>query len=227
MHQPENTLLPVVILISGRGSNMQAIIEAVQQHTLALDIRAVISNRPAAAGLTAASRAGIATAVIDHNDYADREAFDRALQVCIDRYQPRLVILAGFMRILTTAFVEHYRGHMLNIHPSLLPALPGLHTHQRALDAAAREHGASIHFVTADMDGGPVILQARLTVRPDDDADRLAERVLQLEHRLYPEALRWFAAGRLALDENGDIRLDGVHLASPVQLAAGNSTDKP
>jgi len=216
--------LPIVILISGRGSNLQAIIDKVGSGELPADIRAVISNRPDAGGLAHARQAHIETRVIDHTGYADREAFDRALQDCIDSYRPGLVVLAGFMRILTPGFVNHYRGRMLNIHPSLLPDFPGLNTHQRVIDAGRREHGASVHFVTGDVDGGPVALQARIAVREDDTAASLAARVLEQEHRLYPQAIRWFAEGRIFLDENGQILLDGKPLGQPETLTADTAT---
>jgi len=220
MSDPAASTLPVVILISGRGSNLQAIIAAVAHGTLPVDIRAVISNRPDATGLQGATQAGIATAVVDHTRYKDRQTFDQALQTCIDQYQPALVILAGFMRILSTDFVAHYRGRLLNIHPSLLPDFPGLNTHQRALDAGCKIHGASVHFVTADVDGGPVVLQARIPVHARDTVDSLAARVLQQEHQLYPLAIRWFAERRLTLSENGQALLDGAILAEPRQLSA-------
>jgi phosphoribosylglycinamide formyltransferase-1 len=223
MTESASAPLPVVILISGRGSNLQAIIDAVARGTLAVDIRAVISNRPDAAGLQRATDAGIATALVDHTLYADRLAFDQALQACIDRYQPGLVILAGFMRILSADFVAHYRGRMLNIHPSLLPDFPGLNTHQRVLDAGCKLHGASVHFVTADIDGGPLVLQTRVPVHDDDSVDSLAARVLEQEHHLYPLAIRWFAEGRLRLDENGQALLDGAILTEPRQLPATTS----
>ncbi len=215
------TPLPVVILISGRGSNLQAIIDRTGSGELPIEIRAVISNRPDAAGLEHAGQAGLETRVIDHKHYADRETFDQALQACIDSYRPGLVVLAGFMRILTPGFVQHYRGRLLNIHPSLLPEFPGLNTHQRAIDAGKREHGASVHFVTEDIDGGPVLLQVRIPVREDDDAATLAARVLREEHRLYPQAIRWFAEKRIILDENGHIRMDGKLLDQPALLPAG------
>ena len=215
--------LPIVILISGRGSNLQAIIDRTTAGELPVEIRAVISNRPDAAGLENARQAGLETRVIDHTGYADRQAFDQALQACIDSYQPGLVVLAGFMRILTPGFVEHYRGRMLNIHPSLLPDFPGLNTHQRALDAGHREVGASVHFVTEDTDGGPVLMQARVAVRENDTADSLAARVLEQEHRLYPQAIRWFAEGRIFLDNNGQIKLDGALLEKPKTLSAGTN----
>jgi len=225
MTEPATAPLPVVILISGRGSNLQAIIEAVGQGELPIDIRAVVSNRPQANGLQRATRAGIATTVIDHTRYADRQAFDQALQAHIDRYQPGLVILAGFMRLLGKEFVAHYRGRMLNIHPSLLPDFPGLNTHQRALDAGCKVHGASVHFVTVDMDGGPVVLQAHVPVAVRDTAASLAARVLELEHRLYPVAIRWFAEGRLTFNDHGQALLDGIILNAPRQLPA--LTGKP
>lgn len=188
---------PVVILISGRGSNMRAILDAAGGGELPIDIRAVISNRPRAAGLELAAEAGIHTEVVDHRAYASREDFDTALAECIDRHAPSLVILAGFMRVLTPAFVEHYLGRMLNIHPALLPKFPGLNTHQRALEAGEAEHGASVHFVTPEVDGGPVVVQARVPVLGSDDAASLAARVLEREHEIFPLAVRWFAEGRL------------------------------
>ena len=210
--------LPVVILISGQGSNLQAIIDAVAVGTLPIEIRAVISNRPEAGGLQRAAQAGIRTAIVDHSLYTERTAFDQALQQCIERFRPELVVLAGFMRILTPDFVNHYRGHMLNIHPSLLPEFPGLHTHQRALQSGCQQHGASIHFVTEAVDGGPVVLQAKVAVHQDDTEATLATRVLAQEHRLYPQAIRWFAEQRLQLDDNGNAVLDGKPLREPVML---------
>jgi phosphoribosylglycinamide formyltransferase-1 len=185
----------IVILISGRGSNMEAILAA----RLPVRIAAVISNRPDAGGLASAARAGIATAVVDHRQYAGREAFDAALAATIDAFAPDLVVLAGFMRILTPGFVAHFAGRMINIHPSLLPAFPGLHTHRQALAAGVRVHGCTVHFVTADLDHGPIIAQAAVPVAGDDDEASLAARVLREEHRIYPQAIRWFAEGRLAL----------------------------
>lgn len=180
----------LVILISGRGSNMRSIIAAAEQGELDIDIAAVISNRPDAAGLQFAHDLGIATTVIDHKQFDDREAFDTQLAAEIDRHQPSFVILAGFMRILTEAFVEHFAGKLINIHPSLLPKFKGLHTHQRAIEAGEIEHGASVHFVTAELDDGPVILQAKVPVLAEDDADSLAARVLEQEHLLYPAAIK-------------------------------------
>jgi phosphoribosylglycinamide formyltransferase-1 len=210
--------LPIVVLISGRGSNLNAIIDAMDAGELPVEIRAVISNRPEAPGLQRAALAGIRTIVIDHACHPDRSAFDRALGETIDALQPALVVLAGFMRILTPEFVEHFRGRLLNIHPSLLPAFPGLHTHQRALEAGCSEHGASVHFVTATVDGGPVIAQARVPVRPGDTATTLAERVLQQEHRLYPMVIRWYAEQRLDLAPDGRVLFDGIPLDEPRQL---------
>ena len=208
--------LPIVILISGRGSNLQSIIDAVAEDKLPVEIRAVISNRPAAEGLKRASQAGIPTDVVDHSQFPDREAFDQALLTCIERFQPKLVVLAGFMRILTAGFVNHYQGRMLNIHPSLLPEFPGINTHRRALDSGCKQHGASIHFVTEAVDGGPVVLQAQVPVQEQDTVATLAARVLEQEHRLYPLAIRWFAEQRLQLDSSGQATLDGETLTGPV-----------
>jgi phosphoribosylglycinamide formyltransferase 1 len=199
----------VVILISGRGSNMRSIVEA----ALPVRIGAVISNRPDAGGLAYAREKGIATSVVDHKAHADRTAFDRALAAEIDRHAPDLIVLAGFMRILTPEFAARFGGRMINIHPSLLPAFTGLHTHQRALDAGCRVAGATVHFVTGELDGGPIIAQAVVPVLPDDDEATLAARVLAQEHVIYPQAVRWFAEGRLAVDARGralvrDARVD-------------------
>ncbi len=193
--------LPIVVLISGNGSNLQAIINAIRAG-LPAEIRAVISNRPQAYGLSRAREAGIPADVIDHHDYTDRNSFDQALMARIDHYQPKLVVLAGFMRILTDEFVNHYHGRMLNIHPSLLPRYQGLNTHQRVLDAGDQIHGVSVHFVTSELDSGPVILQAEIPVHADDDADTLAERIHQQEHIIYPRVIRWFAEGRLRLQDD-------------------------
>lgn len=207
--------LPLVVLISGSGSNLQAIIDAAE-NGLPVEIRAVVSNRPGVFGLNRAEQAGIPTRVLDHKDFAEREQYDHALKLLIDSYQPKLVILAGFMRILTPEFVRHYAGRMFNIHPSLLPKFRGLHTHQRALDAGETLHGASVHFVTEELDGGPLIVQAQVPVQPDDDAERLAARVLKHEHQIYPLAIRWFAEGRLSLNAQGHISLDGKEREQPV-----------
>ncbi|MES9969544.1 MAG: phosphoribosylglycinamide formyltransferase [Candidatus Thiodiazotropha sp.] len=207
--------LPVVVLISGNGSNLQAIIDATREN-LPIEIRAVISNRPDITGLQRARLAGIETAILNHKTFPDRESYDRALMKLIDSYAPDLLVLAGFMRILTAGFVRHYAGRVLNIHPSLLPKFSGLNTHQRALDARDQLHGASIHFVTEDLDGGPVIVQAQVVVESDDNAESLAARVLQKEHLIYPLAIRWFAEKRVSMDENGKVRMDGKRLEKPV-----------
>ncbi len=218
MTRAVDNLLSIVVLISGRGSNLQSIIDAVATGELPVEIRAVISNKPDALGLQHAVQAGIATQVVDHRQYPERAAFDAALQSAIDEYRPQLVVLAGFMRILTPAFVHHYRGRMINIHPSLLPEFPGLNTHQRVLDAGRQETGATIHFVTEETDGGPAILQAGVAVLPGDDADSLAARVLEQEHRMYPVVIRWYAEGRVRLDPDGRVRFDGAPLKRPRQL---------
>jgi phosphoribosylglycinamide formyltransferase 1 len=217
---------PVVILISGRGSNLRAILDETanapslargprldpigetRAGRLPIEICAVISNNPGAEGLQHARAAGVPTETINHRDYTDRAQFDAALIQAIDRHAPRLVILAGFMRILGEDFIRHYAGRLLNIHPSLLPAFKGLNTHARALAAGAALHGASVHFVTNDLDGGPVIIQATVPVRAGDTADTLGERVLHEEHRILPLAIRWFVEGRLSIC-NGQVLLDG------------------
>ena len=190
----------MVVLISGRGNNLQAILDQSQTGQLPVKIRAVISNNAQAQGLERAHRAGIETQVLDHRYYPNRETFDRALMKIIDSYTPKLVVLAGFMRILTSEFVRHYQGHLINIHPSLLPNFPGLDTHRRVLLAGMREHGASVHFVTDKVDGGPIILQARIPVYPEDTAETLAARILREEHRIYPKAIRAFAEEKIRLE---------------------------
>lgn len=197
----------IVILISGRGSNMEAIVRAFRQEKWSARLCAVISNRADAAGLVFAAEAGIPTQVVSHKDYADREAYDAALQAVIDTYEPDLVILAGFMRILTTGFVEHYTGRMINIHPSLLPSFRGLHTHRQAIEAGVRVHGATVHFVTPELDGGPVIAQAVVPVLPGDDEDTLADRVLAQEHRLYPRVVRWITEDKVSYTGEGKVVL--------------------
>ena len=196
----------IVILISGRGSNMEAIVRAQQAEAWPARIAAVISNKPDAKGLAFAQSHGIPTAVVPNKEFPTREAFDAALQATIDRFAPDLVVLAGFMRILTAPFVEHYAGRMLNIHPSLLPLFPGLHTHRQALDAGVTEHGATVHFVTAELDHGPAVIQARIPVLPGDTEDSLAERLLAEEHVIYPQAVRLFIEDRLSI-ENGEVRI--------------------
>ncbi|OGA02930.1 MAG: phosphoribosylglycinamide formyltransferase [Betaproteobacteria bacterium RIFCSPLOWO2_02_64_14] len=191
----------VVILISGRGSNMEALLEA----NLPARVAAVISNEPGARGLDAARRRNLPTAVMDHRAFGNRAAFDAALANEIDRHSPHLVLLAGFMRILTAAFVRAYEGRLLNIHPSLLPAFPGLDTHRRALQAGVRIHGCTVHFVTVELDHGPIVIQAAVPVLPDDTENALAARVLKEEHRIYPQAVRWFCEGRLGLTPDGRV----------------------
>jgi phosphoribosylglycinamide formyltransferase-1 len=208
----------IVILISGRGSNMEALIAARDAGNLPVNIAAVISNRPDAAGLATAARAGIATRHLDHKAFAGREAFDAALAECIDGYAPDLVVLAGFMRILTEGFVRHYEGRLMNIHPSLLPSFPGLHTHQRALEEGVRIHGCTVHFVTPTLDHGPVIIQAAVPVLDGDTEASLAARILVQEHKIYPQAVRWFAEDKLTLD-NGRVRLAAGQAGSAALLS--------
>ena len=204
----------IVIVISGRGSNMQAIVEA----GIPARIAAVISNRPDAAGLAYARSKGLETAVVDHRSYGSREAFDAVLAERIDRYGADLVVLAGFMRILTDGFVRRYEGRILNIHPSLLPAFPGLHTHRRALEQGVKIHGCTVHFVTPALDHGPIVVQAAVPVLPGEDEDSLAVRVLEQEHRIYPQAVRWFVEDRLDV-ERGIVRVKG-DMASQSLLAS-------
>ncbi|MCG1041527.1 phosphoribosylglycinamide formyltransferase [Mycetohabitans sp. B8] len=187
----------LVILISGRGSNMEAIVRACAAQRWPARVAAVVSNRPDAAGLAFAAAHGIATAVVDHTQFDGRDAFDAALAQVLDAHEPDLVVLAGFMRVLTPAFVERYAGRMMNVHPSLLPSFTGLHTHQRVLDAGVAVHGATVHFVTAELDHGPIIAQGVVPVLAGDDAAALAARVLRLEHTLYPRAVCWFVEDRL------------------------------
>lgn len=201
--------LGVVVLISGSGTNLQAIIDDARAGTLPIEVRAVISNEPNAYGLERAREAHIATRVLDHRDFSTRSDYDRALERLIDRFDPGLVVLAGFMRILGQELVEHYAGRMMNIHPSLLPRYKGLHTHERALADGAKHHGATVHFVTAGVDEGPIIVQGAVAVRPDDTPASLQERVHRQEHRIYPLAIRWFAEGRLSVSD-GKVMLDGA-----------------
>jgi len=198
----------VAVLISGSGTNLQALIDAAADDDADFSVCAVISNKPEAYGLTRAREAGIPASVVDHRDFPDRDTFDRALIGEIDRHRPDLVVLAGFMRILTAEFVRHYSGRLLNIHPSLLPKYQGLHTHQRALDASDCEHGATVHFVTEELDGGPAIVQAVVPVNAGDTAELLAKRVQEQEHVIYPLAVTWFAQGRLRMVEDRS-QLDG------------------
>ena len=207
----------VVVLLSGTGSNLQALIDSDDVKASPANIRAVISNRADAYGLQRAKDAGIDTRVLDHKAFEGREAFDAALIEVIDEFKPQLVVLAGFMRILSADFVRHYQGRLLNIRPSLLPKYKGLHTHQRALEAGDGEHGCSVHFVTEELDGGPLVVQAVIPVESDDSPHSLAQRVHAQEHRIYPLAVRWFAEGRLSLDERGAL-LDGQLLAASGHL---------
>ncbi|MCR5885888.1 phosphoribosylglycinamide formyltransferase [Rhizobacter sp. J219] len=190
----------IVILISGRGSNMEAIVQACATEGWPARIAAVISNRPDAAGLQFAQARGIATAVVDHKGFADREAFDAELARAVHGFSPDVVVLAGFMRILTPGFVKQFEGRMLNVHPSLLPAFPGLGTHQRAIEAGCKVAGATVHFVTPELDHGPIIAQAAVAVLPGDTEETLAARVLSREHLLYPRAVRWLVEGLLRVD---------------------------
>jgi phosphoribosylglycinamide formyltransferase-1 len=208
---------PIVILISGRGSNMLAIVGAQP----ALDVAAVISNEPLAGGLAAARERGVATRIVDHRKYPVRADFDATLAAEIDAFQPGLVVLAGFMRILTEAFVTRYAGRLVNIHPALLPAFPGLNTHRRALEAGVRIHGCTVHFVTPELDGGPIIAQAAVPVAPGDTEDTLASRVLVEEHRLYPQVVRWLCEGRVRLAPDGHVTL------ADAGVAAGSLTCPP
>ena len=205
----------IVILISGRGSNMEAVVRAAQVEGWPARIAAVISNRADAAGLAFAQARGIPTAVVPSKEFASRAEFDAALQQEIDGFAPDLVVLAGFMRILTAPFVQHYAGRMLNIHPSLLPAFPGLATHRQALDSGVAEHGATVHFVTAELDHGPAVAQARVAVLPGDTEDLLAARVLVEEHKLYPYAVRLFVEDRLRI-EHGEVRVLDPHPADTI-----------
>lgn len=194
----------VVVLLSGRGSNFQAIAEA----QLPIDIVAVISNRPQAAGLVYARERGLTAIALDHSAHPDRAAFDALLVDEIERHRPDLVVLAGYMRILSSAFIARFEGRLLNIHPSLLPMFPGLKTHERALEEGVKIHGCTVHFVTAQLDHGPIVIQAAVPVRADDNPDTLAARVLTQEHRIYPQAIRWFAEGRL-VNHHGRVNLKG------------------
>ncbi|MEQ3723398.1 phosphoribosylglycinamide formyltransferase [Alcanivorax sp.] len=201
----------LAVLISGSGTNLQAIMDAQKAGTLDAEIAVVFSNRASAAGLERAAQAGIPTASLDHRDYPDREQFDQAMIEVLTPYAPDTVVLAGFMRILSAVFVRHYAGRLINIHPSLLPKYRGLNTHARALEACDSEHGCSIHFVTEELDGGPLIAQAPIAVHANDTVDSLSKRVQQREHLLYPQVLQWRAQDRLALTDNGVV-LDGKPL---------------
>jgi phosphoribosylglycinamide formyltransferase-1 len=200
----------IVILISGRGSNMEAIVQGCAEQGWPARVVAVVANRASAAGLQFAATQGIATAVVDHKAYRERERFDAELARAIDGFEPDLLVLAGFMRILGNAFVQRYEGRLLNIHPSLLPAFPGLHTHQRALDAGCKAVGATVHFVTPELDHGPIVMQSVVPVRPGDDEHTLAARVLATEHVIYPLAVRWFVDGKLRVQDGLVHHADGA-----------------
>ncbi len=214
----------IVVLVSGNGSNLQALIDACEQGRINGRIAGVISNRPQVFALERARRHHIPAFVLDHRRFPDRAHFDESLRKCIDALTPDLIVLAGFMRILTPAFVDHYLGRMLNIHPSLLPAYPGLHTHARALADGAIRHGASVHFVTRELDGGPVIVQAEVPIAANDTPDSLAARVQLAEHRIYPLAVAWFAEGRLQLAD-GAARLDEKPIVAPTRLKLEDFTN--
>ena len=203
------------ILVSGSGTNLQAFIDAVAAGSLDLDLCVVFSNNPNAFGLERAEKAGIPTACIQHGDFPDRESFDRAVIAELDRWNPKLLILAGFMRILSPAFVSHYEGKILNIHPALLPKYPGLNTHQRVLDAGDEWHGSTVHFVTEELDGGPRILQGRLPVDPEESAEELQHRVQAIEHKIYPQAAGLVGSGRVVF-RNGQAWIDGELADEPI-----------
>jgi len=215
--------LPVVILISGTGSNMQRLAELAQSGELPIDIKAVISDRASAQGLVTAARLGIATATLSPKQFAERTQFDAALAELVASYAPQLVVLAGFMRILSNNFIARFADRMINIHPSLLPKHRGLHTHQRAIEAGDVEHGASVHFVNQELDGGAVIIQARVPVLPDDTPDLLAQRVLQQEHQIFPAAVRLIATGRIK-SRDGTAWLDDQELREPIQVLSTDIT---
>ena len=207
----------VVALVSGRGSNLRVIVERARAGDLPVEVRAVVSDKDDAGAITWARAQGIECATLPPRAFPDRERYDAALSALVGGYEPDLVLMAGFMRILGPAFVDRFEGRCLNIHPSLLPKYRGLHTHRQVLEAGDREHGASVHFVTRELDGGPVVIQARVPVRDDDDEATLAARVLEQEHRIYPEAVDWFATGRLRF-QDGAAWLDGRRLDAPVQM---------
>lgn len=208
----------IVVLISGNGSNLQAIIDAIAVQQIEAQVVAVVSNRADAYGLQRAQTAGIPTRVISNADYQDREIYDQALMACIDEFKPDLIVLAGFMRILSDGLVQHYLGRMLNIHPSLLPRHKGLHTHRRVLEAGEQEHGATVHFVSPELDSGPIVLQGKTRIQPSDNEQQLAQRVHEIEHKIYPQAIRWFAEGRLSLADN-TVHLDNIPIRQYEQLS--------
>jgi phosphoribosylglycinamide formyltransferase 1 len=211
--------LPIAILISGRGSNMRVIAERAAAGILPVEVRAVVSDQPAAEGLQAAAGLNVTTRVLQPHEFADRPAYDRALVALLEQFHPKLIVLAGFMRILTPHFIGAFAGRILNVHPSLLPKYRGLHTHRRVLEAKETVHGVSVHFVTEELDGGPVVLQAEVPVLPGDTESTLSARVQQSEHSIYPQAIDWFARGRLRL-QDGRAWLDGQPLDAPVREPA-------
>ncbi|MCH8070768.1 MAG: phosphoribosylglycinamide formyltransferase [Proteobacteria bacterium] len=212
------SICSAAVLISGSGTNLQAFIDETASGKIDLELSVVLSNRPDAAGLERARKADISIECLRHQDYPERAQFDAALVETLDKYAPDLVILAGFMRVLTATFVDHFRGRILNIHPSLLPKFPGLDTHRRALDAGEKWHGSTVHFVTGELDGGPALIQGRVPVRPGDSMAELAARVLAVEHKIYPEAVRLFAAGRIQY-RDGAAWFDGERLNEPLQYS--------
>ena len=209
--------MKAAILISGSGTNLQSFIDQVSDGHLQVDIAVVFSNRPDAYGLTCARKAGIQTACIEHGDFENRETFDRSIAAALDQFEPGLIILAGFMRILSPWFVRHYEGKVLNIHPALLPLYTGLNTHARVLEAGDKHHGSTVHFVTDQLDGGPRIIAGRTEVKAGETADELQARVQAMEHQIYPQAAQLFAEGR-ATYENGEAWLDGKLLSDPVVI---------
>lgn len=211
-------MISVVVLISGRGSNLGALLAASEAEDFPARVVGVVANRPDALGLDLSAVHGVPTRVVDHRAFTDRAAFDSAISKAIEEFSPNLVVLAGFMRILGAEFVRRYDGRLLNIHPSLLPAFPGLHTHRRALAEGVRIHGCTVHFVTPDLDHGPIVIQAAVPVLDDDDEDVLATRVLEQEHRIYPQAVRWFAEGRLRLS-SGRVMFDAPQAAQAILVA--------
>jgi len=220
-HYTGGRMKNIVILISGRGSNMEAIVQACATENWPARVAAVVSNKATASGLQFAAQQGIATAALDHKQFDSREAFDAALMKVIDGFAPDVVVLAGFMRILTEGFVRHYEGRLINIHPSLLPAFPGLHTHERALEAGCKVAGATVHLVTPELDHGPIIAQAVVPVLPTDTPDTLAERVLVQEHQIYPRAVRWLVEGVLSVSSTGIVTLKGDGEGDVAQASFG------
>ena len=220
------TTRKTAILISGSGTNLQAFIDQAAANSIRLDICVVFSNNPAAYGLERAEKAGISTACVDHRDFEDRESFDRAAAGALDKFEPELIVLAGFMRILSPWFVRHYEGRILNIHPALLPLYPGLNTHQRAIDAGDAQHGTTVHFVTEELDGGPRIMQGRLDIRPSESAEELASRIQAVEHRIYPRATQLVADGEIVFRDGQAIR-DGQRLAEPLLIDFPDPVQSP